>query len=307
MIKSALITGGYGFLGRAVAHHLKSLGFRVVGIGHSQWPEEQAHSAGFDVWLDASISLSSLMTLDEDFDLIVHCGGKSSVGYSIKNPLQDFTFSVLGTAELLEYIRQNDSKAMLIFPSSAGVYGVKDDEPIDEKSRLNPISPYGYHKMITEDLLAMHSKLYNVKIAIIRFFSLYGPGLQKQLLWDASVKLINADREAVFWGTGDETRDWIYIEDAVELISLMSGSLEQFSLVNGASGKRVTVRSIIELLRDALNVDIEIKFNGEVRSGDPRFYHADISRISERGKSVFVPLEIGINNYAEWFKKTWSK
>src|SRR5687768_4048710 len=88
--KTALVTGGYGFVGRAVALRLKRRGYRVVGVGHGRWTTDEALARGFDVWLTAGVSLSSLMTLDERFDLVVHCAGSGSVGYSQTNPLQDF-------------------------------------------------------------------------------------------------------------------------------------------------------------------------------------------------------------------------
>ena len=184
--KTALVTGGFGFLGRAVARKLKQQGYRVVGVGHGRWANEEALAHGFDVWLTAGVSLSSLATLDEPFDLVVHCAGSGSVGYSQTNPLQDFYRTVQSTAELLEYLRLNESRALLVYPSSAGVYGAKDDRPIKESDTPNPISPYGYHKRIAEDLLASYSRNYGTRVAIVRFFSIYGPGLTKQLLWDAS-------------------------------------------------------------------------------------------------------------------------
>jgi UDP-glucose 4-epimerase len=307
MPRTVLVTGGFGFLGRAVAQKLKGRGYRVIGIGHGRWGPQEALGHGFDVWLDAVVSLSSLATLEEPFDVVVHCAGSSSVGYSQTNPLQDFYKTVHSTVDLLEYLRLNESRALLVYPSSAGVYGAKDDRPIKESETLNPISPYGYHKKIAEDLMASYSRNFGVQVAIIRFFSIYGPGLTKQLLWDASIKLSTAKPEASFWGTGEETRDWIHLADATELIATLSQSAESFSIVNGASGVRVTVKTVLEMLRDALGVDVKITFNGVERPGDPRFYHADIARL--RGLSLPPPVTLadGLKGYAAWFKTSWSR
>ena len=94
MQKIILISGGFGFLGRAVAKTYKQLGYRVVGIGHGVLVLQEALQLGFDVWVNADVSLSNLMTLREPFDLIVHCAGNGSVGYSLTNPLQDFNKTV---------------------------------------------------------------------------------------------------------------------------------------------------------------------------------------------------------------------
>jgi UDP-glucose 4-epimerase len=303
MDKVALITGGFGFLGRAVARKFKQQDYRVVGIGHGRWAPEEARFHGFDVWLNAGVSLSSLMSLNENFDIVVHCAGNGSVGYSLTNPLEDFYKTVQGTAELLEYLRIAESNALLVYPSSAGVYGAKDDAPIKESDALNPISPYGYHKKITEELLLSNSQNFGRRVAVIRFFSIYGPGLAKQLLWDASAKFCTVKgKNALFWGTGEETRDWISCDDAADLIIAASKSEERFMVLNGASGKRVTVRQTLALLKAALGVDTDFEFNQVVRKGDPRFYHADISKALSLGWNPSTGLTQGIMDYVFWLK-----
>jgi UDP-glucose 4-epimerase len=303
MQRTVLITGGFGFLGRAIARKFKQQGCRVVGIGRGRWGAEEALAHGFDSWLDASISLSSLMTLGEQFDVVAHCGGNGSVGYSLEHPLQDFEKTVQGTIELLEYLRVTKSQAVLVYPSSAGVYGAKDDAPIRETDALNPISPYGYHKRIAEELLESYSRAYGIKVAIIRFFSIYGPGLTKQLLWDASAKLrAGVGGSAEFWGTGEETRDWISGEDAAELMVAASRAPHRFVIVNGAGGQRVTVAQILEMLKSELGVDTRIRFTGMVREGDPRFYHADVQRALALDWEPTKPLKEGIRHYVQWLK-----
>lgn len=303
MVKNVLVTGGYGFLGRAAALHYKQRGYRVIGIGRGRWDASDAKMHGFDSWFDASISLSSLMTLNDQFDVVVHCAGNGSVGYSLDHPLQDFEKTVQGTVELLEFLRVTKSTAVVVYPSSAGVYGAKDDAPIRHDAVPNPISPYGYHKRIAEQLLESYSRTYGIKVAIVRFFSIYGAGLTKQLLWDAAGKLTDPNADAaLFWGTGEETRDWIASTDAARLMASAAKSTEKFVVVNGGSGERVTVREVLYRLREALGVTTGIEFNGTVREGDPRFYHADISRAVSLGWQPAVGLDAGLVEYAKWFK-----
>jgi UDP-glucose 4-epimerase len=302
MRKTVLITGGYGFLGRAVARKLRQHDYRVVGLGRGRWGPEEALAHGFDSWLDASVSLSSLMTLQENLDLVVHCGGNGSVGYSLEHPLQDFEKTVTGTMELLEYLRVTKSRAQLIYPSSAGVYGAKDDAPISVSAAMTPISPYGYHKRIVEELLESYSRSFGIRVGIIRFFSIYGPGLTKQLLWDASAKLrAAAGGSATFWGTGEETRDWISSDDAAELVLAVARSDRDILVVNGASGQRTTVQQVLEMLKRALDANTDVRFNGTVREGDPRFYHADIAEALALGWKPALPLTEGIEQYARWY------
>ena len=300
--KSVLVTGGFGFLGRAAAYRFKSQGYRVVGVGNGRWDSSEARLRGFDTWLDAGVSMASLLTLDEKFDVIVHCAGNGSVGYSLTNPLQDFKKTVDGTAELLEYVRLYNPSALVVYPSSAGVYGAKNDYPIKESDPLTPLSPYGYNKKIVEDLCESYSNVYGIRVAIVRFFSIYGAGLTKQLLWDACNKLADSRDEVVFWGTGEETRDWISIEDAIELILKISACTDRYMVINGASGVRVTVRTVLEMLRYELGKDTNIVFNNTVKPGDPVFFHADITRAVQLGWAPAVSLQEGIKHYVTWFK-----
>ena len=303
MKKKILITGGYGFLGRALALKFKNNNNYIMGVGHGEWEQGEFKKYGFDNWQSMHINLHNLNTLNETYDVIIHCAGSSCVGDTYINPLQHFNKMVQSTVELLEYIRLYQTSALFIYPSSAAVYGTKEDEPIRETDHLNPISPYGYYKKLTEDLCYLYSKTYHLKISIVRFFSIYGPGLQKQLLWDASSKLCKTDKNITFWGTGDETRDWIHIEDAANLIFRLSELDNSFIIVNGASGIRTTVRSIIEFFRNELNPTVNIEFNNTVREGDPRFYLADITGTKQIGWLPNVSLLNGMSEYLTWIKR----
>lgn len=307
MEQTILVTGGRGFLGQAVARAFKRRGCHVVGLGHGDWTPDEARAHGFDAWHRGDVSLSTLAALNERFDAIAHCAASSSVPFSLEQPLQAFRMTVQCTAELLEHVRCSGSAPLVLYPSSAAVYGAAEDRPLKELDRPNPVSPYGYHKQMVEELLASYARHNGVRAVAIRFFSIYGPGLAKQLLWDASTALTSAQGPVTFWGTGEETRDWIHVNDAAALVVGLSVTTAPFSIVNGAAGERVTVRAVLEMLRDALDVNTEIRFNDVVRQGDPRFYHADVSKARQLGIEPSVTLVNGLRGYAQWFKSTCSK
>ena len=300
--KTVLVTGAFGFLGRAVGRCFKREGFRVVGMGHGHWDPTDAYTHGIDRWVNSTILLSSLTNLEETFDVVVHCAGSGSVGYSITNPLQDFNKSVGSTIELLEYIRLNLPDAVLIYPSSAGVYGAKEDAPIRETDHLNPISPYGFHKKISEECCESYSRNFGLNIKIIRFFSIYGPGLMKQLLWDALGELLANKSKVELWGTGEETRDWIHVNDASALILEVSRQPPSYEVYNGANGDRLTITDILTLLKENICSPPLVSFNGLIRPGDPRFYHADVSGSKKIGWTPRIPLEAGIKEYLTWYR-----
>jgi UDP-glucose 4-epimerase len=297
-----LVTGGAGFLGRAVARAYRQLGHHVVGIGHAHWTLAAAVESGYVDWYSGSVDREGLSQFEGTFDVVVHCAGNGSVPFSMTHPREAFERTVQTTVDVLEFCRAQPKPPMVVYPSSAAVYGAAPDQLLTESSPSNPVSPYGYHKRMVEDLLASYASHSGIRAAVIRFFSIYGAGLNKQLLWDASNKLCAGDDAVTFWGTGEETRDWIHVRDAAQLVVDVSRLDGSFTVLNGGSGQRVTVLETLSALRRQLQSNTEIKFNGVVRPGDPRYYHADMSRAVQMGWRPTVQLEDGFKEYAQWFR-----
>lgn len=302
MTRTVLVTGGAGFLGRAVAHEYAQSGWAVAGIGHSSWTWDEARRIGYSTWHNASVDLAGLSRITMSVDVVVHCAANGSVPYSLTHPLDAFRRTVQTTAEVLEFCRRLPRPPVVVYPSSAAVYGAAPNKALSESSPSNPVSPYGYHKRMTEDLMASYARHGGPRAAIIRFFSIYGPGLEKQLLWDASKKLTAGEPSVTFWGTGGETRDWIHVSDAARLIVAAAQLEDPFTVLNGGSGQRSTVLDTLTLLREQLGSSSCIEFNGEVREGDPRHYLADMTRANAIGWLPKVSLREGFQEYAAWFK-----
>lgn len=303
-MKQVLITGAYGFLGRYTSKAFNDAGYQVTGIGHGKWHKHEYNQWGIESWFESTITFEALINMNKSFDIIVHCGGSGSVAFSYQNPFEDFQKSVQSTLALLEYIRLTDKPCHFIYPSSPAVQGDLGDKKIKEYDPSNPVSPYGFHKKAAEELCFSYSKNFGLKVSIIRYFSIYGAGLQKQLLWDACMKIKNAIDEITFFGTGEETRDWIYVKDAASLIlAIAANEKKKISIINGASGVRSTVNDTIKLLVKLYGKKITVKFNQEVKAGDPRFYYADISNANELGWDPEVELQEGVQQYVDYFKK----
>lgn len=302
--KTVLVTGAYGFLGRHTAKTFSDAGYHVSGIGHGKWHSHEYNQWGIKDWYESTITFEALINLNRTFDIIVHCGGSGSVGFSYQNPYEDFQKSVQSTLSLLEYIRLTDKPCHFIYPSSPAVQGDLGDKQITENDPSNPVSPYGFHKKAAEELCYSYSKSFGLKVSIIRYFSIYGVGLQKQLLWDACLKIKNATDEVTFFGTGDETRDWIYVTDAAALIlAVTENEKEKISVINGGTGIRTTVEDTIKQLVKLYDKKVAIKFNQMIKPGDPRFYHADISKALQLGWMPTVNLTEGLEQYLVFFKK----
>jgi len=302
-LKKILITGAKGFLGSNAARFFKQRDFKTFGIGHGDMSDLEQTENGLDFWINKEISVDSILNIGEKFDVIIHCAGSGSVSYSIKNPYKDFKKTVSATLEVLEYIRLHNSNAHLIYPSSPAVQGECNNIPIKEDYKGEPLSPYGYHKRFAEDLCRSYNQKYNIKISIVRLFSVYGNGLKKQLLWDAFHKIREAKQEVVFFGTGSETRDFIHVNDAIIIFDALLKIPERFIIINGGTGLDSTVKFIVETIRDLVDKSINIKFDNKVNEGNPSFYCADTNKLNYYGIEIKNNLKQELKNYINWIKK----
>ncbi|HUK56431.1 MAG TPA: NAD(P)-dependent oxidoreductase [Nitrospiria bacterium] len=303
--KLVWVTGAHGFLGRHVAREYAKRRWTVVGIGHGDWAPALWKSWGIEEWHHRTVNLDSLAACDGNPDLIVHCAGSSSVGFSFNSPFEDFQKTVASTMDLLEFVRLRSIRAKIVYPSSTAVYGSVPKGKISEDTALNPISPYGTHKMIAEHLLKSYSSHFGINGSIIRFFSIYGNGLTKQLLWDLCSRLSEAPEQIALYGTGNEIRDLLHIDDAVRLILAASETVSAgCPSFNGGSGTGITVREIAEEVRNAFHSTCAVQFNGIARKGDPRYYQADTKRAESLGWKPQHPWREGVKEYVAWFKET---
>lgn len=306
-MKLAWVTGARGFLGRHVARHLSAEGWRVVGIGYGEWSGDEAKTWGIAEWRSADVGLAELRelaTVAGPPDVIFHAAGSASVGFSLEQPFADFQRTVTTTAAVLEVMRTAAPAALLIYPSSAAVYGVVKHVPIAESSPIAPVSPYGVHKAMAEALCIMQSRNFGLRCAIVRYFSVYGPGLRKQLLWDLVRKIDASPAGIELHGTGDETRDFLHAEDAARIAALVARSAGNEPLIiNGGSGDAVSVRDIANLVAAELGEKREFHFSGKGRAGDPPHYRADTRHLAKLG---FVPrwtLQAGVRDYVGWLRQ----
>lgn len=301
MKNSVLVTGAHGFLGRHVARQFASAGYLVIGMGHGSWDSAESRSYGLTFWHTADITLDDLVTYAREPDVIVHCAGSGSVAFSMTHPHQDFNRTVSATAAVLEYIRLHSPHTVLVYPSSAAIYGDAERLPILETDASHPASPYGVHKLMAEDLCRSYANHFGVAVAIVRFFSVYGEGLQKQLLWDACSKAARGDSH--FFGTGAELRDWLHVSDAASLLlTAAKHASPSCPVVNGGGGEGLAVRDVLEeVFRDYGNT-AELGFSGTPRPGDPVGYHADVSAAAAWKWKPLVAWRDGMARYVNWFK-----
>jgi len=304
MNKTVLITGAHGFLGRYCAAEFCRQGYRVMGIGHGSWDNAAAAAAGVEMWVEGSITLENLASLPLRPDIIVHAAGSRSVSYSLSNPMQDFESSVTTTLAVLEFARLAAHSMRIVLISSAAVYGSTDINRITEDTPACPTSPYGIHKHMAEQLCSSYRQHFGVESTVIRFFSVFGPGLRKQLLWEACCRMSSAEapKSLEFFGTGNETRDWLHARDAALLVRLAGEYAHDGLVINGGTGEAISVSDIIERLAAEMGWSGRISFNKIVRNGDPEHLCADCVRSGHLGWVPSVSLSDGLADYTAWFR-----
>lgn len=292
-----LIIGSKGFIGSHCVEYFS--------LQHEVWE--------CDVVLDyTNPHYISIDSVDSDFleifrqhkfDVCINCSGAANVPFSLEKPFNDFRLNTLNVYKLLEAIRLHCPECKFITMSSAAVYGNPESLPIRVDSTLKPVSPYGYHKVYAEQICEEYNRFWGIKTCCVRIFSAFGPGLKKQLFWDMYRKFITQD-EIVLWGTGRESRDFIYIRDLVLAVDLaIQNSDFENEKINVANGMETTIQEVANTFVKVLNTDKTVAFNGAERKGDPINWVADISKLKSWGYEPQFTIEQGIKEYIEWIKK----
>lgn len=306
-MKTYWITGARGFIGRHLSRRLASDGYRVAGLGHGAWPAAEASEWGLSYWLNGDVSAINLAQMQAELgrpDGVFNFAGGSSVGAAMANPHEDFKRTVSSTADLLEWIRQHSPDVPLVAVSSAAVYGAGHEGLIPEDVRLTPYSPYGTHKLMMEELCRSYAANFGLLIVLPRLFSVYGPELKKQLLWDTCNKLLTQG-EAELGGSGQELRDWTHVSDVVaSLVGLLAFADTTAPTLNIATGRPISVREVVTALARAWlpATPPRIEFSGQSRAGDPVSLCADVGRLGTLGMSCATSVSDGVAEYVQWFR-----
>lgn len=234
-------------------------------------------------------------------DVVFHAAGGSSVGRSLADPRADFHATVASTAELLTYLNSEAPACRLILASSAAIYGVRNAEPIHETAAIKPVSPYGLHKSLAEQLCGTPNALFPGPSLILRLFSLYGPELRKQLLWDIANKL-RANPEFVnLRGSGKETRDMLHVADAADFAyAAITAGCD--GILNMGCGEAMTVWDIAHATAEAFGCHPRLIFDGAATLADPPHQCADVTRLSRLGCAPRFAFAEGARDYATWFR-----
>lgn len=291
-----LIIGSKGFIGSHAIKYFRSKGYETYGCDVVVDYEDEQY---FSIDITQPFFQEPFETIN--FDVCLNCSGAASVPLSIQNPLRDFQLNTSNVFLLLNTIKEYCPLCKFINLSSAAVYGNPISLPINETHDIKPVSPYGEHKRMAEEICREFYIYFGIKSCNLRIFSAYGEGLKKQLFWDLYKKA--KDPQINLFGTGEETRDFIYISDLLLAIDLVINNApfkgESINVANGAQSK---IKDIVSLFYNLMHYQGKINFLGENREGDPLNWEADISLLKKMGYTNSVNLKDGLTKYIKWIE-----
>jgi len=288
-----LIIGSEGFIGKHLHRYMKDQGHEVWGADVvTRYADQENYFL-----VDASNSDFTSVFRQSQYDLCVNCSGAASVPESLKNPIRDYFLNTVNVFKLLDAIRNEQSSCRFINLSSAAVYGNPDQLPVSEAAIPNPLSPYGIHKLQSEQICREFYEFHKIPTCSLRIFSVYGPGLQKQLFWDLMKKARSGEAFSLF-GTGRESRDFIFVTDLVRVIELVNEhSAFEADVINVGNGEEVFIQDAVSVFFSFFDEDISYNFSGDSRKGDPVNWKADISKLRSYGYQAAVDMPGGLEAF----------
>jgi UDP-glucose 4-epimerase len=283
-----LITGVEGFLGRGVGRLATAFGYEVLGIRRRSRPEGRSPCT----YVQEDIASPDYSAVIRDFapDVILHAAGPASVSSSFTAPLDDLRAGILSWANTLDSIRRSKHDPLVLFPSSAAVYGNPITLPIIEESVVAPISPYGFHKAACELLAREYSACFGLDIVICRLFSIFGPDQRRLLVWELYQKFKGPGSDVWLDGSGEEIRDYLSMDDTaaalLQLTEILRSRIQNHrtalcnnQIINVASGKEIRVLNVAQLIGQRVGSSKPIRCRHKEQQGDPWYWRADISRL----------------------------
>lgn len=304
--KKILITGGAGFIGSYIVDELINDNEITIidnlttgSIKNLKYPEHDNLN-----FIKGDIRKINFNDLTSGTDYVFHLAAMASVPLSIEKPKECNDINVNSTIKLLKSAVENDVKK-IVFSSSSAVYGENRNLPLKETEIPMPTSPYAASKASCELYLKTFHESYGLDYTALRYFNVFGPRQDRNSQYAAVIpNFINAileGKQAEIYGDGEQTRDFVYIED-IARANINACKSEYNGIINIASGKKMTINRLYEIVKNTLGSDLEPKYLSE-RPGDIKHSLADTKNMEK------IDLKIDSSNFenqlietVNWFK-----
>lgn len=319
-MESYLVTGVAGFIGSRVAANIIERGDRVIGIDNlndsynKELKERRLYplQSYNDAFTFLQMDVSDLADFDggivsDEITAVIHLAARAGVRQSVINPSMYLESNVIGTLNVLEFIRRrNISKFVLA--STSSVYGRQESQPASETVESSfALSPYAASKKAAEVLTYTYHHLYGINATVLRFFTVYGPHGRPDMSIFKFIKAIVEGESLTLFGDGGK-RDFTYIDDIVRGV-LESLKLRGFNIINLGSDSPVAVLDIIKIIEGLARREASVTVHERDPSDVPSTW-ADISKAKDLlGWTPGVSIGDGIRETYEWYvsNRDWAK
>ena len=252
-IKKAVVTGGAGFIGPHIARELRSRGFDVHCIDNLSSGKEENVPEGVTLHKVDVLDTAALIDIMQDASAVFHLAALPRVPYSIEYPLESNRVNVEGTISVL--VAARDAKVgKVIYSASSSAYGDQTIMPLVETMAPNPSNPYGLQKYIGELYMKMFSETYSVKTVSLRYFNVYGPGMDPEggyaLAIPKFLSLTKAGKPITIYGDGSITRDFTHVADVVRanMLAMEKYTVGMGETINIGTGRNINVNTLADLI-----------------------------------------------------------
>ena len=311
-----LITGGAGFIGSTLADKLLQIeSNKIVVIDNfndyyspklkENNIKHNLNNKNYKLYRGDICDKSLLAKIFEEnkIDVVVHIAASAGVRPSIDKPLDYVKNNIEGTVNILEVMKENKVKK-IVFASSSSIYGNCKEEIFSEDLKVaEPISPYAATKLACEQFLYTYSKLYNILVVALRFFTVFGPRQRPDLAIRKFIDLIKENKPIPVYGDGTTIRDYTYVDDIVDgIISAIDYNDTQYEIINLGGGAPVSLNQMIETIEKVLNKKAKIE-RLPMQMGDVNKTAASITKAKKLlNYNPKTSFERGIIKFIEWEK-----
>lgn len=313
-MKKVLVTGAAGFIGSSLVERLLRRGDVVVGLDN------------FDPYYDVEIKHRNLafarvhenyrfhevdirqedairrLFEAEKFHVVVHLAARAGVRPSLLDPKLYHEVNIIGSQHILDACRDIGPNH-LVWASSSSVYGGSVAVPFSEDDPVaTPISPYAATKRMNELMGHVYSHIYNLRITMLRFFTVYGPRQRPDMAISKFTRLICAGEPVPMYGDGSTRRDYTYIEDILDGLVKAVDTPFSFEIFNLGESRTTSLRELIDMIARCVGKTAIIE-PMPTQPGDVKITYANIAKAKAMlGYNPQFPIEEGVRRYVEWYQ-----
>ena len=309
--KNIIVTGGLGFIGSHIVEELINANQITIIDNKSSGKIENLANPNHEnlkiITEDlTTINLDDLTLILKDVDYVFHLAALASVPMSVKNPIKSNENNVDATVKLLNASKDSEI-SKFVFSSSSAVYGENPNMPLSESELLMPTSPYAASKASCELYCQSFFESYGLSAVSLRYFNVFGPRQDVNSQYAAVIpnfihSLVNND-QAIIYGDGEQTRDFIYVKDIVKA-NIAAAESKYNGIMNVASGISMSINQLYNIIKNTLCSELDPIYK-EKRPGDIKHSLANVQNMKHIRFKVDPSLFTKqLETTIKWFKNS---